>query len=187
MKITKTTKLKDACFAMSGEFWQRLIDQVTDADINAQGYRSLKTYTIGEFIKLSTALSSGDTKAIIEFFTPNRKWWWQKYNITIWEVAIRLKWLINEMEFIGKVFESLEIKQDADERKAGEGIKWNSPQATMLLWAQKRFYRTSTEDAENVKLSDYLLAKKEEVDGIRYQRNLMNIHKKEHEQRRLKK
>lgn len=187
MKITKTTKLKDVCFAMSGEFWQRLIEQVTEADINAQGYRPLKTYTIGEFITLSTALASGDNKAIIDLFVPKRKWWQSRYNITIWEVAIRLKWLINEMEWVGKFFEGLEIKQDADERKAGENIKWNSPHVSMLLWAQKRFYRTSTEDAESVKLSDYLLAKKEEVDGIRYQRNLMAIHKKEHEQRRLKK
>ena len=187
MKITKTTKLRDACFAMSGEFWQRLIEQVADRDIEAQNYRPLRTYTIGEFIKLSTSLTNGDNKAIIEFFTPNRKWWQSKYNLTIWEVAIRLKWLMREMEWIGKYFESLEVKQDNDERKASENIKWNSPYISMLLYAQKRFYRTSLEDAENVPLSDYLVAKKEEVDGIKYQRNLMTIHKKEHEQRRLKK
>jgi hypothetical protein len=91
------------------------------------------------------------------------------------------------MEWVSKYFKSLEIPQTANEKKASQGINWNSPYMSMLSWAQKRFFRRSLEDAKDVRLSEYLAMKKEEVDEIHYQRRLMKINQEEYQNRRMKK
>jgi hypothetical protein len=106
---------------------------------------------------------------------------------TLWEVAVRLKWLFREFEEINEFFESLSIKQDADEKQAGNDINFLNPYVLMLIFAQQKFFLHSLDDAENVKLCDYMALKKNEVDGIKYQRNLQKIYQQKHQQKIPKK
>lgn len=188
MKITKQTPLNEVIYFMTTERWTQIIDLVSDQDISLQGWQSIKSRTLGEFIELSNALEKKDLSFIIDtFFVTERKWYQRPKMTTLWEVAIRLKWLFREFEEINKFFESLQIKQDADEKQAGNGINFLNSYMSMLIFAQQKFFLHSLEDAEKVKLSEYMALKKNEVDGIKYQRNLQKIYQQKHQQKQPKK
>ena len=177
MKITKHTPLNEVIYFMTAERWSQIIDQVSDQDIALQGWQSTKSHTLGEFIELSNALEKKDLNLIIDkYFTPARKWYQRPKMPTLWEVAIRLKWLFKEFDDINEFFEDLTIKQDADEKQAGQGINFLNSYMSMLVFAQQKFFLHSIEESENVKLCDYMALKKNEVDGIKYQRNLQKIY-----------
>lgn len=188
MKITKQTPLGEVIYFMTAERWAQIIDQVSDQDIALQGWQSIKSYTLGEFIQLSQALEKKDLNYIISiFFVTSRKRYQRPKMPTLWEVAIRLKWLFKEFEDVNKFFEDLTIKQDADEKQAGQGINFLNSYMSMLVFAQQKFFLHSIEEAENVKLCDYMALKKNEVDGIKYQRNLQKIYQQKHQQKQPKK
>lgn len=188
MKITKHTPLNEVIYFMTTEKWSQILDLVSDQDINMQGWRSLESYTLGEFIKLSQALEKKDLNYIISiFFVMSRKWYQRPKMPTLWEVAVRLKWLFREFEEINKFFEELQIKQDADEKQAGQGINFLSPYMLMLIFAQQKFFLHSIKDAENVELSEYMAIKKNDVDIIKHQRNLQKIYQQKHQQKISKK
>lgn len=188
MKITKHTPLNEVIYFMTAERWSQIIDQVSDQDIALQGWQSIKSYTLGEFIQLSQALEKKDLNYIISiFFVTSRKCYQRPKMPTLWEVAIRLKWLFREFEDVNKFFEDLTIKQDADEKQAGQGINFLNSYMSMLVFAQQKFFLHSIEEAENVKLCDYMALKKNEVDGIKYQRNLQKIYQQKHQQKIPKK
>lgn len=188
MKITKHTPLNDVIYFMTTERWSQILDMVSDQDIALQGWQSIKSHTLGEFIKLSQALEKKDLNYIISiFFVTSRKWYQRPKMPTLWEVAIRLKWLFRELEDVNKFFESLQIKQDADEKQAGNGINFLNSYMSMLIFAQQKFFLHSLEDAEKIKLSEYMAMKKNEVDGIKHQRNLQKIYQQKHQQKQPKK
>ena len=188
MKITKQTPLNEVIYFMTTERWSQIIDQVSDQDIALQGWQSIKSHTLGEFIQLSQALEKKDLNYIIDtFFVMSRKWYQRPKMPTLWEVAVRLKWLFKELEDVNKFFEGLQIKQDADEKQAGNGINFLNSYMLMLIFTQQKFFLHSLEDAENVKLSEYMAMKKNEVDGIKYQRNLQKIYQQKHQQKQPKK
>lgn len=188
MKITKHTPLNEVIYFMTAERWSAILDQVSDQDINMQGWRSLESYTLGEFIELSNALEKKDLNFIVgKYFTPALKWYQRPKMPTLWEVAVRLKWLFREFEEINKFFEELQIKQDADEKQAGQGINFLNPYLSMLIFAQQKFFRHSLKDAENVELSEYMAMKKNDVDIIKHQRNLQKIYQQKHQQKIPKK
>lgn len=188
MKITKQTPLNEVIYFMTTDRWSAILDQVSDQDISLQGWQSIKSHTLGEFIELSNALEKKDLNFIIgKFFTPKLKWYQRPKMPTLWEVAVRLKWLFKEFEEINKSFEEMNIKQDADERQACQGINFLNPYKKMLVYAQQKFFLHSVDDAEKVKLSNYMAVKKDEVDGIKYQRNLQKIYQQKHQQKIPKK
>jgi hypothetical protein len=173
---------------MTAERWSAILGQVSDQDISLQGWQSLKSYTLGEFIKLSLALEKKDLSFIIDtFFVTERKWYQRPKMPTLWEVAVRLKWLFKEFEEINKSFEEMNIKQDADERQACQGINFLNPYLLMLVFAQQKFFLHSLKDAENVELSEYMALKKNDVDIIKHQRNLQKIYQQKHQQKIPKK
>lgn len=188
MKITKHTPLNEVIYFMTAERWSQILDQVSDQDIALQGWQSIKSHTLGEFIQLSQALEKKDLNYIISaFFTSKLKWYQRPKMPTLWEVAVRLKWLFKEFEEVNKFFEGLQIKQDADEKQAGQGINFLNSYMSMLVFAQQKFFLHSIEEAENVKFCDYMALKKHEVDGIKYQRNLQKIYQQKHQQKIPKK
>ena len=128
MKITKHTPLNEVIYFMTAERWVQIIDQVSDQDIALQGWLSIKSHTLGEFIQLSQALEKKDLNYIISiFFVTSRKWYQRIKMPTLWEVAVRLKWLFKEFEEINKTFEEMNIKLDADEKLACQGINFLNP------------------------------------------------------------
>lgn len=188
MKITKHTPLNEIIYFMTTDRWSAILNQVSDQDIALQGWQSIKSHTLGEFIELSNALEKKDLNYIISiFFVTSRKRYQRPKMPTLWEVAVRLKWLFKEFDEINKFFESLQIKQDADEKQAGQGINFLNPYVSMLIFAQQKFFLHSLEDAEKVKLSEYMAMKKNEVDGIKYQRSLQKIYQQKHQQKQPKK
>lgn len=188
MKITKQTPLHEVIYFMTTERWAQIIDQVSDQDIALQGWQSIKAHTLGEFIELSNALEKKDLNFIIgKFFTPKLKWYQRPKMPTLWEVAVRLKWLFKEFDEINKTFEEMNIKLDADEKQACQGINFLHPYMKMLVFAQQKFFLHSVDDAENVKLSNYIAVKKDEVDNIKHQRNLQKIYQQKHQQKQPKK
>lgn len=188
MKITKHTPLNEVIYFMTAERWSQIIEQVSDQDIALQGWQSIQSYTLGDFIKLSQALEKKDLNYIISiFFVTPRKRYQRPKMPTLWEVAVRLKWLFKEFEEINKTFEEMNIKPDADEKQACQGINFLHPYMQMLVFAQQKFFLHSVDDAENIKLSNYIAVKKNEVDGIKHQRNLQKIYQQKHQQKIPKK
>ena len=68
MKITKHTPLHEVIYFMTAEKWSQIIDLVSDKDIALQGWQSIKSYTLGDFIQLSQALEKKDLNYIISIF-----------------------------------------------------------------------------------------------------------------------
>ena len=187
MKITKHTPLHEVIYFMTTERWSQIIDQVSDQDIALQGWQSIKLHTLGEFIKLSNALEKKDLSFIIDaFFVTERKWYQRPKMPTLWEVAVRLKWLFKEFEGINKEFKELHIKQDAEEIQACQGINFVSPYTSMISFAMHKFGLHSYDQAGQVKLYEYLSEKKIEVDGIKHQRALQKIYQQKHQQKQPK-
>lgn len=188
MKITKHTPLNEVIYFMTAERWSEILDQVSDQDISLQGWQSIKSHTLGEFIELSNALEKKDLNFIIDkYFTPARKWYQQPKMPTLWEVAVRLKWLFKEFEGINKEFKEMHIKQDAEEIQACQGINFVSPYTSMISFAMHKFGLHSYDQAGQVKLYEYLSEKKIEVDGIKHQRALQKIYQQKHQQKIPKK
>lgn len=178
MKITKQTYLADVIYLMTPEAWSQIIDKVTDQDVAVHRWPSLVSYTLGEFITLSEALKDNDVAYIVgKFFAPVKRKWWQRRDKgpTLWDIAVRIKWLVMELEDIAKFFDKIKVEGDSDEKKASAGIHFLDSRTAMLEFAQEKYFLHSLDEAENVKLCDYMVKRQKENAIIQYQRNLIKI------------
>lgn len=87
----------------------------------------------------------------------------------------RLKQYKQEIEAISKFFKLYDVRRTADESNAAVGIKFPNLGQRMLIDCVKWFHLNSMEEAEKVKVSDWLTFWMDEASAALYQRNYMNI------------
>ena len=86
-----------------------------------------------------------------------------------------LKQYKQEMEALAKFFKMYEIKRTQEEEAAGKGIVFPNLAQRMLVDCVKWFHLKSTEEAEKVKLSDWMTLWQDEAANMLYQRNYQKI------------
>lgn len=80
-----------------------------------------------------------------------------------------------QMKQLADWMKKLEIKQSEDEKRAAIGVNFPDMIQRMLITVTKFFGLKSFDEAENVKLADYLLIAMSESADIKYQRNYQQI------------
>lgn len=87
----------------------------------------------------------------------------------------KLKSFKRQMEELTNFLKLYEVKQTKEEKQAAVGVVFPDFAARMLLTVTKFFGLKSFDEAEKVKLSNYLLILQDEVSSMQYQRNYQNI------------
>jgi len=87
----------------------------------------------------------------------------------------KLKSYQQQMKSLNSWLKRLEIQQTSEEKQASLGVEFPSMIERMLLTVTEFFHLTSFEEAEKVKLSNYLLIAKDKVADTKYQRNYQKI------------
>lgn len=87
----------------------------------------------------------------------------------------KLKSYKRQMEELTNFLKLYEVKQTKEEKQAAVGVVFPDFAARMLLTVTKFFGLKSFDEAEKVKLSNYLLILQDEVSSLQYQRNYQNI------------
>ena len=80
-----------------------------------------------------------------------------------------------QMKQLADWMKKLEVKQSEDEKRAAIGVDFPDLIQRMLITVTKFFGLKSFDEAENVKLADYLLIAMSESADIKYQRNYQQI------------
>lgn len=87
----------------------------------------------------------------------------------------KLKSFKRQMEELTNFLKLYEVKQTKEEKQAAVGVVFPDFAARMLLTVTKFFGLKSFDEAEKVKLSNYLLILQDEVSSLQYQRNYQDI------------
>lgn len=166
MDITQKTTVREAAAFLKKEHIEELMDKVDPYTPKKPVFEM----TVGEFIE---ALDEDYAKVF--FDDPD------EYLV----IAVgRLKAFKRDIENVQKILALNEIKLDADEVQAQAGIVFPTVGENMLVECVEWFHLHSIREAEDVKLTDWLLMKKSKNAGQKYERNLMKVHEAKAKQRR---
>lgn len=155
MLITKKTKTEDVLPFMTEENFKKLLDAVDEYPLD----KPLIEMTIGEFIE---TLEDGYAMRFME----------EKY---VYKSFGKLKSFKNQMEGINKFFEMNEVEPSADHKNASIGVNFLTFEENMLYKTAEFFHLKSFDEAENVKLSNYMLIHKKESSEAKFQHNWNRI------------
>lgn len=149
MLITKKTKTKDLIPFLNEERFKMVLDSMEEYPLD----KPLVEMTIGEFIE---ALEDGYAMRFLD----------EKY---AYKAFGKLKSFKNQMEGINKFFEMNDVEPSADHKKASIGINFLTFEENMLYKTAEFFHLKNFDEAENVKLSNYLLIYKKESSEAKFQ------------------
>lgn len=155
MIITKRTKTKDLLPLLDEERFQKVLDAVDEYPLK----KPLLSMTIGQFIE---ALEDGYAMQYLN----------EKY---VYKAFGKLKSFKNQMEAITRFFKLNEIETSADHKNASNGVTFLTFEESMLYKAAEFFHLKSFDEAENVKLSNYMLIWKKETSEMKFQHNYNKI------------
>lgn len=155
MLITKKTKTKDVIPFLNEENFEKILKAVDEYPLE----KPLLEMTIGEFIE---ALEEGYAMKYME----------EKY---VYKAFGKLKSYKNQMEMISKYLQLNDIEPSADQKAAANGVHFLTFEEGMLYKAAEFFNLKSFEEAENVKLSNYMLIHKKESSEAKFQHNWNKI------------
>lgn len=158
MRITKWTKTKDVLPLLNETNMQQLIDRIPPYP-----YKSVLTMQISEFGELIEDEMSYITKNI---FLKHRRFL---------KAFGMMKDLKSQMDSLGKFIEKFNKKQTPEEKQAARGILFPSFVQRMLLDVVKFFHLNSFEEAEKMKVCDWLLVFQAESSNNLYQFNYQKI------------
>lgn len=157
MKITKHTKTKDILPLLTQDTLKELLEKVPAVPLN----KPLLSMTVGEFGEIIE-----DEETHIAKLLKHRK-------------ALKafglLKQYKQEMEALAKFFKMYEIKRTQEEEAATKGVVFPNLAQRMLVDCVKHFHLNSMEEAEKVKVSEWLTMWQDEAANMLYQRQYMNI------------
>lgn len=157
MKITKRTRMRDIAPLLTDERTQELARSCPAVPLR----KPLLQMSVGEFVM---ALEEGFALSLL---TERRAL-----------VAFgRFRSYLEELELITRYIKSYEVKPTADERKASEGVRFPSLGERILLDCVRVYGLHSTEEAERMPISDWLLVVKNEGSAAQYQRRMDEIYR----------
>lgn len=158
MRITKWTKTRDVLPLLTEKNIKSLVDAVP-----AYPYKSVLTMRISEFGELVEDEASYITEHI---FSKQRRFL---------KAFGMMKDLKNQMENLGKFLEKFSKKQTPEEKQAARGIMFPTFIQRMLLDLVKFFHLNSFEEAEKMKVCDWLLVFQAESSNNLYQYNYQKL------------
>lgn len=158
MKITKWTKTKDVLPLLNEKNIQSLIDKIPPYP-----YKSVLSMQISEFGELVEDEYAYITKNI---FMKHKRFL---------KAFGMMKDLRSQMENLGKFIEKFNRKQTPEEKQAARGIMFPSFIQRILLDVVKFFGLKNFEEAEKMKVCDWLLIFQNESANNLYQTNYQKI------------
>lgn len=155
MVITKKTKTKDLVPFLNEERFNMVLDAVEEYPLP----KDLICMTIGEFI------DALDDSYTIRFFKERRAY----------KAFGKLKSFKNQLEGITKFLKQNDIEPNKEQKSASQGVNFLSFEENMLYTAAEFFHLKSFDEAEKVKLSNYLLIHKKTSSEAKFQHNYNRI------------
>lgn len=155
MIITKKTKTKDLIPLLNEERMKMVIDAVPEYPLE----KPLIQMTIGEFIDV---LEDG---YVLKYLNERRAY----------KAFGKMKSFRNQLEGITKFLEMNNVEPDGNQKAAANGIEFLTFEENMLYTVAEFFHLKSFDEAENVKLSNFLLINKKTTSESKYQYNLNKI------------
>ncbi len=157
MKITKKTLTKDILPLLTQDTLKELLEKVPAVPLE----KPLLSMTVGEFGEIVE-----DEDAFVAKLLKHRK---------ALKAFGMLKQYQQEMEALAKFFKMYEIKKSQEENNAAKGVVFPNLGQRMLIDCVRWFHLNNTEEAEKVKVSEWLTIWQDEASAALYQRNYMNI------------
>lgn len=174
MKITNKTKVKEILPLLSYKEDRilRMVEQVPEYPVyrrklfHKKELFSILSMTVGEFIEFS----KNHDKFILKLLRPNKKAY----------IALgQIKYVINQLKKVEKLFKNFEIKQSKLEVEAAKGINFPNTEVRMLLTLVQFFHLNSFADAEKLPVSAYFTIIWDQYSSALYQRNYQRISEQE--------
>ena len=155
MLITKRTKTRDILPLLNEERMKTLIDAIPEYPLE----KPLLEMTIGEFIDVL------DDGYALKYLKERRAY----------KAFGKMKSFKNQLEAITNFLEMNNVDADNDQRAAANGVQFITFEENMLYTTAEFFHLKSFDEAEKVKLSNYLLINKKNTSETKYQYNLNKI------------
>lgn len=157
MKITKRTKTKDVLPLLTQDTLKELLEKVPAVPLD----KPLITLTVGEFGEMVE-----DEETYIGKLLKHRK---------ALKAFGRLKQYKQEIEAISKFFKLYETTKTQEETSAALNIKFPSFSQRILIDCVKWFHLKSMEEAEKIKISEWLTMWQDEASSALYQHNYSKL------------
>lgn len=156
MLITKRTKTRDVLpFVTDKEVMDRILDAVEEVPLD----KSLIEMTIAEFAE---TMEEGYMASLL-----NEKYAWKAFG--------KIKSFKRQTEEIGKFLKMNELKPSKDQESAAIGVVFPSFEEQMLLTVCEYFHLRSFDEAENVKMSNYMLIQQKQSADAKFQHQYNKI------------
>ena len=160
IKITKRTKTKDIIPLLNAENIERLLDAVPEYPLETAIF-SMEIRTFADILT--------DEQSFIESLLSDRKAL----------VAFgRLKEYRKEIQQFTAFIKQFDFKESSEEQQAKRGIQFPDMAMRMLTDVTRFFGLKSFDDAERMKVSDWLAVFQNDAASALYQRKLNDIYKK---------
>lgn len=162
MRITNKTLTKDILPLLTQDTLKELLEKVPAMPLK----KSVLAMTVGEFGEIVE-----DEDGFVAKLLKHRK-------------ALKafglLKQYKQEMEALAKFFKLYETKKTQEETAAAKGIVFSNIAQRMLIDCVKWFNLNNTEEAEKIKVSEWLTMWQDEAANALYQRNYSKILEQKH-------
>ena len=156
MLITRRTRTRDVLpFVTDKETMDRIIGAVDEVPLD----KPLIEMTIAEFAETM------DEDYVLRFL--NEKYAWKAFG--------KIKSFKRQTEEITKFLKMNEVKPSKDQEQAARGVMFPSFEEQMLLTVCEYFHLKSFDEAEKVKLSNYMLIQQKQSAEMKFKQNYDRI------------
>lgn len=157
LDITRDTTIAEAAPYIKEEHIKELMEKAEEMPLIPPVYG----YTVGEFVE---ALDEDHWKEFVK--DPNKP---------LMQALGELKTFNRQLSEIVKVMEVNSPKLSSDEEAAKRGVVFPSAGESILIECCEWFHLHSLDEAENIKLSNYLIMRRGKTADTLFERNLMKI------------
>lgn len=155
MLITRRTKTKDILPFLNDSTIQQILDAVDEVPLD----KPLLEMTIAEFAETM------EEDYVLSFLK-------EKY---VWKAFGKIKSLKRQTEEITKFLKMNEVKPSKDQESAAIGVVFPDFVQQMLLTVTEYFHLSSFDEAEKVKLSNYMLIQQKQSAEMKFKQNYDRI------------
>lgn len=157
MKITRKTLTRDIFPLLTKELLEELLEKVPAVPLK----KPLLSMTIGEF----GAIVDDEETYIVKLLSHRKAL--KAFGL--------LKQYRQEIEGISKFLKLYDYQKTQEEKAAAVGIRFPNLSQRILIDCVKWFHLNSMEEAENIKVGEWLTIWQDEAASALYQRNYMRI------------
>lgn len=167
MKITKRTRVSDIVPLLTEKRVSQIIEKIDEYPLE----KNITDMTIGEFGEIIL----NEEEYIANMFKPRER---------AYIVFGRLKNFRRQLKEVMEFIQRFQIKQNADEKAAAVNINFPDMLSNILITTTQFFNLHSFDEAEKIKLCDYLLILQYKATDIQYQRAYSKIMEQKSKQKK---